>query len=849
MLRNSGNRQTPFQSQPLLRQAPRKSNKRSFQIAAISRSAASLALAVWLAAPLAAGGGDPDFTVASIEINQALEHNSAPLVAGRSTMVRAVIHHTGAAVPVDGVMRVFQGGVELGFSPLYSDNGPILPTNTPDLELEDDSLNFIFIPPAGQNFICQVEVNPAGPNAAAESDTSNNLLDSESLVFRPRERAELVYVPIDYRPSGGAVPNLPDHELIKPSVGDGFVSGIYPVHDWDYHRSDAPSKLWTSSLSGTGVNLNNSLTADVQMMSPKPDFIYGWVPGGLPYNGQAILNGVASMGNTQPIRHQRTFAHELGHVFGLSHNSSMNGLIGVDVEHQLAVTENLPRIKPSNLFDIMVGGQLTESAWVRQANYNFFFGHQAFAPGVSPITAAPDADGSGGEEPVFFLAGVRNLESGVMQASHAVRIPNGLATVAMPESESDLVLRAYGESGLLRHLPFAARISSDCSVPSEAGEAGQDSAGENGNPVQGGFQVALSLRNLPEAVQRLELFDPRSKDGPSLELVRSAHAPEVQFLAPTAGEVHAGSVLVRWESSDADGDALQTYLRYSPFGEGPDGAERLVPISLEPGATEVELDLTQFPALVSGQGYFELIVSDGLNTTVERSSAISSSAFGGNAPWTYIMTPDDLSDYEHRANVILHGTSWDLEDRILKGDSLVWSSNLDGPIGTSRHLATDDLSLGTHIITLVATDSDGMSSQDSVMVTINDRPLPGSAIEICQTDLGFGGPGIAQLSICGGDLSSGTVFSVELVGAAPSTPAWILGGTNNSPTPLLGGSVVPVPAQILISAQTDAFGTMSFTNLGGGGGPVTLYFQVIYFDNGEVENFGMSNAVQADFLP
>ncbi len=221
------------------------------------------------------------------------------------------------------------------------------------------TLNFIFLPPTSGNVVLTVTDNPPGPNFVSEANTANNTFSTAPLTFVAHKVTELAYVPIDYRPTGGDVPNLPDPALIEPGMGDNFVQGIYPTKDWYFHRTAAPSKLWTQSLDGDGSVLLDSLSVDINLMSPKPDFLYAFVPGALPYNGQSVIGGNVAMGNTEVDRYQRTVAHELGHNFGLQHNTLTTNLVGVDVEHHLNLPLGLPQIKSATLKDIMYAGLLT----------------------------------------------------------------------------------------------------------------------------------------------------------------------------------------------------------------------------------------------------------------------------------------------------------------------------------------------------------------------------------------------------------------------------------------------------------------------------------------------------------
>ena len=68
--------------------------------------------------------------------------------------------------------------------------------------------------------------------------------------------------------------------------------------------------------------------------------------------------------------------------------------------------------------------------------------------------------------------------------------------------------------------------------------------------------------------------------------------------------------------------------------------------------------------------------------------------------------------------VVFDGSGTDTEDGNLTGASLVWTSSIDGEIGTGSYFTINILSEGTHIITLTATDSQGATGSDSVQIKI-----------------------------------------------------------------------------------------------------------------------------------
>ncbi|MCB9899592.1 MAG: hypothetical protein H6825_16415 [Planctomycetes bacterium] len=789
------------------------------------------------AAPDALAGG-VDFIVGGIQVTQAVQNGATPLAGGRSTFVRATIRPGGATGPidVDGIMHVFVDGVEIAGSPIYSVNGPFAAKPITDLGVLDDTLNFTFIPPESANVVITVTVNPPGPNFVAETNTANNTRTSPPLNFQHQKVPEIAYSPIDYRPSGGGVPNLPPEELIVPGVGDNFVQGIYPSSDWYYHRTDAPSKLWTSSLASSGSSLLNSLVVDQALMVPVPDYVYGWVPGGLSYNGQSIINGTVGMGNTQNIRHQRTFAHELGHDFGLQHNTSTTNLVGIDVEHHLNITESLPQLKAASLKDIMYAGLLTQEAWVSASNYNYFFNHATFN---EPGGFATDPGG-----PALMLTGLLDRAAGTLSLGDALVLPQARPSEPCDPAEADLLVRAFADGQLVLELPLATRSSLDACGECR-GELDGDASGDSNGPLpETGFTVKLPAFVDGHALDHVSIV---TRNGPSasLELVRSAHAPVAEFVSP-AGQVVKGAPLhVAWEASDLDGDALQFFLRYSPDGV------RMVPLATGTSVSELDVDLGQLPDFVSGQGFFELLASDGLRTTTVRSEPlVSTGVFSGgtvgNAPWIEIMTPDDGKSGLYGATVILHSSGWDLEDRQIGGASIEWSSDLDGPIGTGRHTSTATLSVGTHVITATATDSDGNQTADTTTYTVLARDLPSSG-ETCQTDLGFGGAPV--LSICGGDLSTGSSADLLLTNAPASTPAYFVLSFTNGSVPLFGGTLVPFPLDLVVGLSTDGAGEIAIPGIPGGGGPISVYVQFLVADGGTLSGWDFSNALQVDYLP
>ncbi len=93
-------------------------------------------------------------------------------------------------------------------------------------------------------------------------------------------------------------------------------------------------------------------------------------------------------------------------------------------------------------------------------------------------------------------------------------------------------------------------------------------------------------------------------------------------------------------------------------------------------------------------------------------------------PVVTLTSPADGSDHVLGDPVSLAGSAEDPEYGTLSGTSLGWSSNRDGDLGTGSPLLTSSLTLGTHVITLTATDKNGGVGTVSRTITISNDEIP-----------------------------------------------------------------------------------------------------------------------------
>ena len=193
----------------------------------------------------------------------------------------------------------------------------------------------------------------------------------------------------------------------------------------------------------------------------------------------------------------------------------------------------------------------------------------------------------------------------------------------------------------------------------------------------------------------------------------SDNAPQVTLLAPNGGETLAAPLEISWTASDADGDLLSYIVQYSADA----GATWRV---LATGLFESPLRLDSLGNLPgSDQALFRVIAGDGVNTGQDDSDAVSSVPNG--APFAAIYAPADGAVVPQGALVVLEGNATDWEDGVVADSGLSWESDVDGALGAGPELHLRDLSLGTHRITLSATDSDGVTGERTVTLTITSE--------------------------------------------------------------------------------------------------------------------------------
>jgi hypothetical protein len=333
-------------------------------------------------------------------------------------------------------------------------------------------------------------------------------------------------------------------------------------------------------------------------------FLYGWLAGNP--NGMALSPGFTAFGNTQLNKHQRTFAHELGHNFGFSHNTNTLSLeYGWDVGGRLYsnpskndVISGTGRAKVNSLFDIMVGGQATPNAWVTAATYNSLLSN----PILQDTREAPRVtanDPASFPSRVLVVQGVVNPQgTGLSSLEPAFRFPYP-SQPSSPSAAGLCTLRVTDTAGVTTAVRFDARM---------AGDAESDE-------LNGSFEVSIAVAAERE-VASLSITD---RTGAVLGGFQTSVAPKLELTTPPA---QLGSqTTVAWTLTDTDTPRgqLQLQVAYSP-----DNGVNWVPVAMDIAGTK---DSVTFDSRLikksAATGTIRVFASDGVNTVYRQLGGLS----------------------------------------------------------------------------------------------------------------------------------------------------------------------------------------------------------------------------------
>jgi hypothetical protein len=199
----------------------------------------------------------------------------------------------------------------------------------------------------------------------------------------------------------------------------------------------------------------------------------------------------------------------------------------------------------------------------------------------------------------------------------------------------------------------------------------------------------------------------------------SATTVPIGLTAPDPPSVQVGAwskatgLNVSWKAPGDDGEALPADVLWSADGS------QWYPMVI--GSLANSVDVPPEAGYPGGEVRIKVVVIEDGRTAESVSDPV---AVPDRPPLAVISSVTDGATFDRYDPVELRSVSQDPEDGLLDGAALAWTSNLDGELGTGRRVLVDDLSAGTHLVTLAATDTAGATTSAEVTLTVVDTGAP-----------------------------------------------------------------------------------------------------------------------------
>ncbi|MCG3198591.1 MAG: hypothetical protein GHCLOJNM_03094 [bacterium] len=522
----------------------------------------------------------------------------ATLVEGKRTLLRVEVFSSFQSDLEVNIHLVFdtasgQGDVSARAVAHPGKNAYLLPDNQ-------------FILPPGDNFSAFAEVSPVD-NQVLDLVEGNNDFSLIVPIVKTRPFGVL-YVPVKL--SNDTIPPPSPPEMLSFRKGSSeYLEGAFPISFVDFMDQVSvvpyvPQGL-LGPLDGQGVNklfkqLDKMAWWD-QYSKVVGVFGLGWHASATPHNAVGLaltsrgwdgvfvekqyVNGVVT---AQEIAHTFTWARD--HPFNQALDCSAPG---VDCYHMVDypadgywVSKRM-EISATDFMHPSAGSTTQVDRWISGETFDFLLNELRLPPGkdikqaeplaVIGISATIHKSGSVELDPWYRLLGTPDLQLGG-NGEYGVRyLDSNGATLG--EAAFDLNFEDYSHEhrGELESAPFSLKVP-DLPGASE-----------------------LALTHMGEVLVSVPI---------------STHPPEVAVLSPNGGEVYLSgeNLPIQWSSSDTDGGERCHVVSFSL-----DGGANWLPAAVDLiGQT---LTLPVMPGMETEQGLIRVIVTDGVNTSMDTSDA------------------------------------------------------------------------------------------------------------------------------------------------------------------------------------------------------------------------------------
>ncbi len=732
----------------------------------------------------------------ALEVTQSIQNwrNDIPLVAGKTTFVRAYLE---AIVDDDATRRLLvQGrlsGATDGGDPVGSPLFPTGPQPRTRLVTDIDTVRFssqsmfsstlTFQLPHAWTFGDAVTLRLELPGLLFEgSELARD--GAVSVGFTPIDRQKLVVVPTTFNVLDWLLDwstGLGNNSLLNFRLGSlQLAREMHPIADFDLRFR--PLMFLNLPLPGSDLS-SDSLSTKVYSaamgekgMGTLEDAVYVMITPGTPQlayvdcakvkQGKSVLGFSTFLGPDlqYPLVWSlfdqgdpdifSTFAHELGHVFGVSHPRDgerptrvdpcssdswidvgfcgettsvdappfpsesvciLQSAVGLQVrvpglgprdfnrpEGIIAGTRrvgnNIVSLDPCETRDIM--SYCDGMKWASTNTYLRVFSHLRDQTANRPLNPAPRrgirlsaANGTASHRGLM-IRGVYDQVSGDVDWLPILPLDASEPIQAIPSAGDSLLLLFDGQGIQVGRIPLDLHPAADVEM-------------SFGRPF------VVTVPEIP-GVRRVELQVDGRIAG---RLDGSPSAPTIELLPPSRAMADTNLVVLNWRATDPDGDALSHSLHYSR-----DDGRTWDLLAMDLDRMSLTIHQSQLPG--GRDVRFRVTASDGFHVSED----VSDPGFDlpDHPPLVMIEHPDNGTRYSDGQLVFHAGAGLDLEDGDLPGERLEWISNRDGVLGTGQRLevSVDRLSEGLHQIILIGRDSAGAIGSATNRITISRFPAP-----------------------------------------------------------------------------------------------------------------------------
>jgi hypothetical protein len=696
--------------------------------------------------------------ITGIEVTQGIQDtdNSVPLVKGRRTFVRVYVRSDGVAVNNVSLRLSNNAGSGPALLPINGVSGRLTVRQTPNRDMINDS--FLFELPWSwinqSNLSIRADLNPF--RQQLEPSYSDNSL-SRNLTLQNSPTLSVEFMRLNYRKNGtNYQPRIREDVLLTYS----WIQRVYPIGGavgvnfkprlWDVdggawmagmvdqthkdcakaYSKAADRSLCASYLGNEWLNYYRTATQSgkLNVGLNTNAFYYGMISDGLAFpRGQAnyLKTSVGPTGSgdwgwdTDGSYADWYAGHEIGHSLGRAHTRAGSGGCGhsnSDPDFPYGTTEgSRAPIGAGTTQGFDVGDPafginrslLSNATWNDLMSYcsNQWISDYTYKAMLSYMTAHPSllADTAASGD-LLYISGM--VDPSEASASFGLLNRMGEASEVPPLVAGPYAIRLLNGSN--------AQLASYAFTPEEA---------HDGSDLLS-FSQIVEFKPGTRSIQIVRLSDSNVLASQSV----SANPPVVSNVAlEGAPNPVSGSVSLKWQASDPDGDALSFTVEYSR-----DNGATYIPVKFGVAATSTTIDTASLAG--SATARFRVVASDGVHNGSAQSASF---VMANKAPDAYILQPADNHRIHYGQLVNFNAMAFDAQDGTVAPDKFVWKlgSTL---LGTGAQISSTDLPVGSNLITLEATNSAGVKSSKTVTVIVDDdMNAPSVVLEVSSDRVGW----------------------------------------------------------------------------------------------------------------